>query len=105
MTKSCPVGRWSFSKSTTTLNIVGEWKTLRISHISKTMKGKNERIAFAATENAKVCASVRARYCMVGQPRCISMCFHGRNNNREAGDSGAGVGAASTAGETEPEVM
>jgi hypothetical protein len=42
---------------------------------------------------------------MVGQPRCISMCFHGRNNSREAGDSGAAIGTASTAGETEPDVM
>src|SRR6476469_2173702 len=105
MTKSCPVGRWSFSKSTTTLNIVGEWKTLRISHISKTMKGKNERIAFAATEKANVCASVRARYCMVGQPRCTSMCFQGRNNSRDACDPGTGIGADSTVGETEPGVM
>jgi len=33
------------------------------------------------------------------------MCFHSRNNSREAGDSEAGIGAASTAGETEPDVM
>jgi hypothetical protein len=33
------------------------------------------------------------------------MCFHGRNNSREAGDSGAATGTASMAGETELDVM
>jgi len=33
------------------------------------------------------------------------MCFQGRNNSREAGDSGTAIGATSTAGETEPDVM
>jgi hypothetical protein len=33
------------------------------------------------------------------------MCFHGRKSSREAGDSGAAIGATSTTGETEPDVM
>ena len=85
--------------------MVGEWKTLRINHISRTMKGKNERMALAATEKAKVCASVLARYCRVGQPRCSSMCFHGRSKSLVAGDSAAGTGAESTADEMELEVI
>jgi hypothetical protein len=31
-----------------------EWKTRRITVIISTTNGKNDRIAFAATENAKV---------------------------------------------------
>ena len=41
---------------------------MRISHMIRTMNGKNERIAFAATEKAKVCASVFSKYCSVGTP-------------------------------------
>src|SRR2546423_2872980 len=36
-----------------------------MSVINKTTKGKNERIELAATENAKVCASVRIKYLAV----------------------------------------
>jgi hypothetical protein len=39
-----------------------EWKTRRISVIKSTTKGKKDRIELAATENAKVCTSVRKRY-------------------------------------------
>src|SRR5215471_10146294 len=34
-----------------------------------TTKGKKDRIALAATENAKVCTSVRMRYCTVESTR------------------------------------
>ena len=42
--------------------IAGEWNTRRIRVSKSRTKGKNERIAFAATENAKVWTSVRKRY-------------------------------------------
>jgi len=85
--------------------MVGEWKTLRINHIKRTMKGKNERMAFAATEKANVFASVLLNYCRVGQPRWTIMYFQGCRNSFVTCDSSAGTGAASTAVETEPEVI
>src|SRR4051794_30938436 len=42
-----------------------EWKTRRIRVIMSTTKGKKDRIAFAATEKAKVWTSVRIRYLTV----------------------------------------
>src|SRR6266550_3348448 len=62
ITKSCPAGRKSRSSCTTTSYITGEWNTLRIRVIRSSTKGKNERRAFAATENANVCTSVRNKY-------------------------------------------
>src|SRR2546425_9153495 len=42
-----------------------ERNTRRISNIINKTNGKKERIAFAATEKAKVCTSVRIRYLAV----------------------------------------
>ena len=41
----------------------------RIKVSSSSTKGKNERMAFAATENAKVCTSVRITYFTVEDSR------------------------------------
>src|SRR5579863_7467055 len=46
-----------------------EWKTRRISVISRTTNGKNDRMALAATEKAKVWTSVRSRYFVVASNR------------------------------------
>src|SRR5580658_4100965 len=46
-----------------------ERNTRRISVINRTTKGKNERMALAATENAKVWTSVRSRYLVVANTR------------------------------------
>ena|SRR6476469_7957511 len=42
-----------------------EWNTRRITVIISTTNGKKDKIAFAATENAKVCTSVRLKYLTV----------------------------------------
>jgi hypothetical protein len=42
-----------------------EWKTRRITVIISTTNGKKDKIAFAATENANVCTSVRLKYLTV----------------------------------------
>jgi hypothetical protein len=39
-----------------------EWNTRRMMVMSKSTKGKNDRIALAATEKANVCTSVRNKY-------------------------------------------
>jgi len=41
--------------------MVREWKTLRLNVSNNITNGKNERMAFAATENANVWTSVRIR--------------------------------------------
>src|ERR1700735_814716 len=65
MTNSWPAGRESRRNSTRTSYITREWKTRRISVINSTTNGKKDRIELAATENAKVCTSVRSRYLTV----------------------------------------
>jgi len=55
------------------------------------MKGKKDKIALAATENAKVCTSVRVRYLIVARTRL---------GERLAG-RGAGLGGAAFAGGTD----
>src|SRR5215472_6662986 len=58
------------------------------------MKGKNDRMAFAATENAKVCTSVRMRYCTVEKTR-----FGGRRVRRSLrGGSSSCLAEAEIAG-------
>src|SRR5262245_36008975 len=69
---SWPVGRKSRRSCTMTSYIACERKTLRTSVISRTMNGKKERIALAATLNAYVWTSVRNRYSVVDQPRSDS---------------------------------
>jgi hypothetical protein len=64
--------------------MVCEWKTFRTNHIIKTIKGKKERIALAATEKANVWTSVRVRYLSVGNPRWRIMRFHGVNTHFRA---------------------
>jgi hypothetical protein len=59
-----------------------EWKTRRITVIISTTKGKKDNIAFAATENANVCTSVRLKYLTVestspGDRRRIRKCGGG----------------------------
>src|SRR3954464_7796385 len=49
--------------------IVLLWKTKRIRVSRTTIKGKNERMTFAATEKAKVWTSVVSKYCAVGHRR------------------------------------
>src|SRR5438552_3173056 len=39
-----------------------EWNTRRMMVMSKSTKGKNDRMALAATEKANVCTSVRNKY-------------------------------------------
>jgi hypothetical protein len=46
----------------TTPDMTVEWKTCRESIINSNTKGKNDRMAFAATENANVCTSVCNKY-------------------------------------------
>src|SRR5580658_7437692 len=46
-----------------------ERNTRRITVINRTTKGKNERMALAATEKAKVCTSVRNTYLVVASTR------------------------------------
>src|SRR5579871_5936884 len=58
MTKSCPAGRESRRNTSTTSDMVREWKTFRVMVSRSTMKGKNDRMALAATEKAKVWTSV-----------------------------------------------
>ena len=60
------------------------------------MNGKKERTTLAATENAKVWASVLVKYRRVGKPRRRAICFHGRTRITVAADSSAcaGPGAA-----------
>src|SRR5215469_3269185 len=48
-----------------TVSITSEWKTRRIRVTIKTTKGKNDRMAFAATEKAKVWTSVCIKYLAV----------------------------------------
>jgi hypothetical protein len=69
-----------------------------MSVINKTTKGKNDRMELAATENAKVCASVRIRYLAVESTR-PAVRFRGRPR-REAGGDGlatSGMGGVVTA--------
>src|SRR5436189_55865 len=47
--------------------IVGECRTFVVMLSSSTTNGKNERMTFAATENANVCTSVEMRYRAVGR--------------------------------------
>ena len=61
------------------------------------MKGKKERTALAATENAKVWASVLVKYRRVGKPRRWAICFHGRSRSAVAGDSSARAGPGAAA--------
>src|SRR5579864_2955025 len=67
----------------------------RISVISRTTKGKNERMALAATEKAKVCTSVRNRYLavetirLVGRRRLVPWAGAG-GSPRERGSGSAG---------------
>src|ERR1700678_667469 len=69
ITKSWPAGRHTGSSCTTTSYMTREWNTRRISVINRTTKGKNERMALAATENAKVWTSVRSTYLVVASTR------------------------------------
>src|SRR5947209_20191396 len=39
-----------------------EWNTRRMMVMSKSTKGKNDRMALAATEKANVCTAVRNKY-------------------------------------------
>ena len=52
MTKSWLLGRKLVIIWTTTLNILGEWKTCWAMVSRSTMKGKSERMAWAATLKA-----------------------------------------------------
>ena len=45
--------------------MAGEWNTRKTRVISSKTKGKNDKIALAATENANVCTSVCNRYFVV----------------------------------------
>jgi len=62
-----------------------------MSVINSTTNGKNERIELAATENAKVCTSVRRRYLAVEiaiPEKCLR---RGRRGRVDASSSGWGT--------------
>src|SRR5258707_5748557 len=78
-------------RCTSAWNIIWEWKRPRTSQVITTTKGKNERIAFAATENANVCTSVCMRYRKVSTARCRTTWLRVRTNKGVASGSGAAM--------------
>src|SRR5260370_30126196 len=78
-------------RCTSAWNIIWEWKRPRTSQVMTTTKGKNERIAFAATENANVCTSVCMRYRKVATVRCRMTFRLGRVNRVLTSGSGASI--------------